>query len=215
MLRVRVRLGELRVQRGRGHECAEAARTLRGSVSTAAGWERRRGRHHVRGGLPHGLQRQHYSRRTSTAAQTSDVCMVTVICNAAYRRTFSMSDIVSPWCIAAATSCARRQRPIASGARAGTHAEVPGVDEHRVANVVHDDHELREDERALSRALLREHELHARRLHPVLERRDDREVRDGEGRVEHVLRDRLVAMRGGQQSTRIGVRGARTSGGRG
>ena len=76
-----------------------------------------------------------------------------------------------------------------------THPETPRVDLERVGHVVRDAHELGEHERRLLRAVLRDHELHRRRVHAVAQRRDDAEVRDAEQRVELVLLDRLVAAR--------------------
>ena len=75
-----------------------------------------------------------------------------------------------------------------------THAEIPGVDLDSIAHVALDTHELGEDEGALLRALLRDHELHRSRVHTIAERRDHTKVGDRQERIELVLLDRLVAV---------------------
>ena len=75
-----------------------------------------------------------------------------------------------------------------------TYAEVPRVDLERLGHVARDAHELGEDERALLRALLRDHKLHRCRVHPVTEWGDHAEIRNRQQRIELVLLDRLVAV---------------------
>ena len=133
----------------------------------------------------------------SVAAHVCDVCVRTVSYSAACRRAFSSSVIVSPRCIAAATSW---RSPVVSlavmcpvwGER--TYPEVPRVHLHGVRHVARDAHEFRQHERALLRPLLCEDELHRRRVHAVAQRRDHTEVSDGKQSVELVLLYRLVAV---------------------
>ena len=75
-----------------------------------------------------------------------------------------------------------------------TYAEVPRVDQERLAHVCGDAHELAEHQRALLGLLLRDDELHGSCVHAVTERGDDTEVGDAEQGVELVLLDRLVAV---------------------
>lgn len=64
-----------------------------------------------------------------------------------------------------------------------------------MCHIGRDTHELAEDERALLGLLLADDILHARRVHAIAQRGDEREVRDAEQRVELVLLDDLVAAR--------------------
>ena len=59
-----------------------------------------------------------------------------------------------------------------------TYTEIPGIDEKRIFHVFADTHELAENARILSNGILCDHELHARGVHPISERCDDRKIGD-------------------------------------
>lgn len=58
-----------------------------------------------------------------------------------------------------------------------TYTEIPGVDKKRVFHVFADTHEFAENAGALPSGILCDHELHARGVHPISERCDDRKIR--------------------------------------
>ena len=93
-----------------------------------------------------------------------------------------------------------------------THPKIPGVHLKRISHVLADTHELAQDERRALRALLRDHELHRGRVHPVPEGRDHTEVCSTEQGVEFVLSERLVAVGSVTTEIEYNLDQARTSG---
>ena len=76
-----------------------------------------------------------------------------------------------------------------------THTEIPRVHLQRIRHVLADTHELAQDEGRTLSALLRDHELHRGRVHPVPEGRDHSKVCSTQQRVKFILSEGLVAVR--------------------
>jgi hypothetical protein len=78
-----------------------------------------------------------------------------------------------------------------------THSEVPRVHKQCFFHVLADTHEFGQNAGALLRLVLRDNELHAGRVHPVAERRDNGQIGNAEEGVEFIFLQGLVTARTG------------------